>query len=166
MDDAYLFHQTPAACARDLIATLPLDPTDVLYEPFKGEGAFYDAFPADSQRLWTEITQGRDYKDMTDSYDWVITNPPFQLETTGRRVNAFWELLNYFSDRARKGIAFLGNDNCFAALTPKRITQLQAKGWFIHAITVVSVKKWRGRYFWVVFRKAPCPFYNALTTNY
>jgi hypothetical protein len=165
MDDAYHFHQTPADCARDLVATLPLEPTDVLYEPFKGEGAFYNAFP-DSPRLWSEITQGRDYKDMTDPYDWVITNPPFRLEGATGRVNAFWELLNYFSDRARKGIAFLGNDNCFATLTPKRITQLQAKGWFIHSITVVSIKKWRGRYFWVVFRKQPSPFYNALTTNY
>ena len=81
--DIYLLHQTPGECAKDLIAKLPLLPGDRVIEPFKGEGAFYDSFPAFVTKDWAELEQGRDYKDISGEYDWVITNPPFQVETGG-----------------------------------------------------------------------------------
>ena len=151
---AYLFHQTPEELAKALLAKLPIQPTDRLYEPFKGEGAFYNNFPIANPKDWSEITQGRDYKDYTGTYDWVITNPPFRLENdTGKRENAFWKLLNYYTERAEKGIAFLGNDACFCTLTPKRMHILRQRGWGITKVVVCGIKKWRGRYFFLVFQK-------------
>jgi hypothetical protein len=164
--ETYEFHQTPSECARDLLQNMNFDPTDILYEPFKGEGAFYNNFPVENPKLWTELEEGRDYKDMTEEYDWVLTNPPFRLETGGQRVNAFWFLVDYFSQRARKGIAFLGNDACFGTLTPKRLNILKERGWSITTLTVCSIKKWRGRYFWIVFEKKESTFYKHLLPNY
>jgi hypothetical protein len=151
---AYLFHQTPEELAKALIAKLPIQPTDWLYEPFKGEGAFFNNFPQANPKDWSEIKFGRDYKDYQLPYDWVITNPPFRLENPdGKRKNAFWQLLDYYSQKAEKGIAFLGNDVCLSTLTPKRMALLRQRGWNITKVVVCGIKKWRGRYFFVVFEK-------------
>lgn len=154
-EEAYLFHQTPRECARDLMAYVPLVPNDIVYEPFKGEGAFFDVFPDNCVKVWTEIRYGLDYKTMTSPVDWVITNPPFQLDEGGTRENAFWKLLDYFTQRANKGVAFLCNDRCFSALTPKRVKVIQERGFQLIKMVIVNVKKWRGRYYFLVFAKQP-----------
>lgn len=153
-NETYMLHQTPPTLAALLVNTLPLDPSDILYEPFKGEGAFYNAFPTHNEKDWAEIRQGRDYKDHTAAYDWVITNPPFSIHNGKKLVNSFWPLLDYFSQHARKGIAFLANDRCFSTFTPLRLELLKQRGWALTALTTCNVKKWRGRYYFVVFQKA------------
>lgn len=163
--ETYLFHQTPAECAKDLLAFISLQPNDKVIEPFKGEGAFYNNFPNYVHKEWAELEQGRDYKDISGEYDWVITNPPFRLQTGNKRVNSFWFLLDYFSTRAKKGIAFLGNDTCFSTLTPKRMALLKQRGWSITKIIVCSIKKWRGRYFFIILEKKD-GFFHYLSTNY
>ena len=165
-DDTYFFHQTPAELARDLITFLPIAPTDRLYEPFKGEGAFYNAFPEENPKHWAEITEGRDYETDTTEYDWVITNPPFCLITNGKKVNSFWFLLDYYTQRAKKGVAFLANDRCFSTLTPKRMKLLEDRGWSITKSIVSSVKKWRGRYYFFVVEKKPSSTFCFLPENY
>lgn len=164
-NDTYLFHQTPNECAKDLLSLLSIHDNDILYEPFKGEGSFYNNFPATNPKLWSELKEGIDYTTIQEPYDWVITNPPFKMDTGTKRINSFWFLLDYYSLRARKGIAFLGNDMCFSALTPKRIQLLKDRGWGITRITVCSIKKWRGRYFFIVLEKKPTIF-DCLLTNY
>jgi hypothetical protein len=165
-DEKYLFHQTPVDLAAKLVQSLPLLPTDRLYEPFRGEGAFYNSFPATNPKDWSEITMNRNYIDYTLEYDWVITNPPFKLNNGVKEINAFWTLVDYYTDRAKKGVAFLGNDSCFGTLTPKRLQHLADKGWSVETITVCSVKKWRGRYFFIVFTKRPVGFYKYLVDNF
>lgn len=163
MDDkTYLLHQTPFECARDLMRYVPLEAGDKVVEPFKGEGAFYNNFPDFVEKDWAEIKEGKDYKDLPDDYDWVITNPPFQLE---KGKNTFWFLLDYYSTRAKKGIAFLGNDTCFSTLTPRRMQLLHERGWSITKLVVSSIKKWRGRYFFFVLEKRQ-GFVEFLLPNY
>lgn len=165
-DATYYLHQTPADLARDLIPFLPLTPSDRLYEPFKGEGAFYDSFPEENPKHWTEITEGLDYEADTSEYDWVISNPPFCLMKNGKKVNAFWFLIDYFTQRAKKGIAFLANDGCFGTLTPRRIKLLEDRGWSITKTVVSSVKKWRGRYYFIIIEKKPPTVFCHLLPNY
>ena len=164
--NAYAFHQTPVALAQALISLVPLEPHDTLYDPFKGEGAFYDHFPEGHSKDWSEITQGRNYEDYLGEYDWVITNPPFQLEKRGKRVNSIWLLLDYYSQRAKKGIAFLCNDNLPSTLTPRRIAILEGRGFFIESIVVCNVKRWRGRYFFIILRKGAKPFMTGLLGSF
>jgi hypothetical protein len=167
MTDAYQFHQTPADLAKDLLKFVPIQPGEKLYEPFKGEGAFFDNFPADNPKDWSEIEQGRDYKDFKGEYDWVITNPPFRLEDeTGRRVNSFWYLLDFYSKSAKKGIAFLGNDRCFCTLTPKRQEILKSRGFVLTKVVVCNVKKWRGRYFFFVLERGDTSNFTYLRDTY
>ena len=97
--ETYLLHQTPKDLAKDLIALVPLKEGDRVIEPFRGEGAFYDNFPSNTVKDWAEIEKDKDYTVLED-YDWVITNPPFRLETGSKRVNSFWYLLDYYSMQA------------------------------------------------------------------
>ena len=164
-DDTYMFHQTPYDCARDLLQYIDFEDGDKVIEPFRGEGAFYNQFPDNVNKDWAEIREGKDYRDIANDYDWVITNPPFKLQIGTKKVNTFWFLLDHFTQHARKGVAFLGNDYCLGTLTPKRLEILKARGWNITKCVVCSIKKWRGRYFFCVFEKKQ-GFFHHLLTNY
>jgi len=156
-DDIYYFHQTPESLCKELIKHIPdLLPTDTIFEPFAGEGAWLKAFP-EVNVIQTELEQGTDYKSIdldAEKVDWVITNPPFKLdnEKGKRQENAFFKLADYFAGKTKKGFAFLGNDYCLSAFTPVRLKKLKEKGVYIYKIVVCSVKKWRGRYFFIIFK--------------
>jgi hypothetical protein len=165
--DTYNFHQTPSDLAKDLIALLPLQQTDVLCEPFKGEGAFYNNFPSDNPKVWAEIRQQKDYTQITEPYDWVITNPPFRLDNQeGRARNAVAELLLYFLQRARKGVAFLVSDYGLGTLTPRRRKEIEALGFNLTSMTMCQIKKWRGRYYFLVFTKSQQTCLSYLENGY
>jgi hypothetical protein len=160
-DDAYYLHQTPTELALKLIEYVPIDPTDTAWEPFKGEGAFYDAFHEKTPHVyWTEIEEGRDYKDFSYNVDWIVTNPPFQ---TG---GSFSKLLLELAPRCHKGMALLGNDYCLSALTPKRIRILASHGLYLSKIVSCNIKKWRGRYYMMVFTRLKSPDIDFLEGYY
>lgn len=164
-EQTYLFHQTPPALAKKLIEYVPLIEGDRVYEPFKGEGAFYSNFPTNTINLWAEIKYGRDYKDIS-GYDWVITNPPFRITDDNTRINGFWLTLDYFTRFAKKGVAFLFNKKCLEALTPRRLEILQQRGFYVQKIVVCAVKKWAGRYYFLILQKQPTPFLTYLRETY
>jgi hypothetical protein len=166
-DETYFFHQTPATLCKKLIDITPLQPNDRVLEPFRGEGAWYNNFPEFVNADWCEIEDGRDYRDYDKEYDWVISNPPFKLNIEdGKRENSFFKIIKYFSERAKKGMAFLGNDFCFSVLTPKRLQELNARGWYIHNIVVSCIKAWRGRYYYIIFKREPSNFYKYIDGVY
>ena len=164
--DTYLLHQTPRSLATDLIALTPLGDGDVVLEPFRGEGAFYDALPACVEKHWCERELGRDYTDFAGRLDWVISNPPYRLDVEDKRINALWLLLDYFSVRVEKGIAFLINDKCLSSLTPRRLELLHQRGLHLVKMVVCSVKKWRGRYYYLIFQKGESGAFTHLLKNY
>ena len=169
-NDFYYLEQTPHILAKDLIASLDLGEGLNLLEPFKGEGAFYDQFPTNCFKDYAEIEEGRDYKTTNFHFqriDWVITNPPFRItDEKDKSVNSFYPLLDYYAERVSTGIAFLSNDKCFSTLTPVRLKALRDKGWFLSKVLVCAVKKWRGRYFWIVFTRTPSDTFRQLDGNY
>lgn len=66
-------------------------PSGRLLEPFKGEGAFFDALslvPGDVTLDWCEISLGKDFLKYEHEVDWIITNPPFE-ELTKMMDKAF-----------------------------------------------------------------------------
>lgn len=160
--DLYLFHQTPKELAIELIKNVPLKDGDKVVEPFAGEKAFYNNFPEYVIKDYAEIKENRDYTTLVEDYDWVITNPPFRIENK----NCFWDILSYYSLRTRVGIAFLCNDKCFSSLTPIRLTIMKERGWYINKIVICNVKKWRGRYYFIIFQKIPNNFIEYLSTSY
>ena len=166
-DETYYFHQTPESACIELIKEIPLEENDRVLEAFRGEGAFYNNLPPFVIRDWCEILEGRDFKDYIEPIDCVVSNPPFRLESKTGRVNSFYYLIDYYASRVNKGIAFLGNDSCFSTLTPKRLHELQEKhNLHIHKIIVCNIKKWRGRYFFIIFKKGSSEFYKYIIGNH
>lgn len=70
---------TPPKLAREIVSSLDILPSDRLLEPFRGDGAFYDAFPENNPKDWCEISEGRDFFQYTKQADWIITNPPYSI---------------------------------------------------------------------------------------
>ena len=68
-DETYYFHQTPSDLCKELIELVPLEPADIVLEPFKGEGGFFNNFPDFVKMKWCEIEDGKDYKDFTEYVD-------------------------------------------------------------------------------------------------
>jgi hypothetical protein len=162
-DDTYYFHQTPNELAKQLIKFIPFDNDDKVLEPFKGEGSFYNNFPDNVQKDFCEIEEGLDYKDYDKEIDWVISNPPFKINDK----NSVFPLTKFYANKVKKGIAFLVSDYGLCTLTPIRLKELnETYGLFIHKIIVCSIKKWRGRYFFIIFKKQLCEFYTYIEGNF
>ena len=52
---------TPLKLAIQAIATIPIAPQDVLYDPWRGGGVFYDNFPTANHKFYSEIREGIDF---------------------------------------------------------------------------------------------------------
>ena len=91
-----------------------------------------------------EIDDGMDFFEWNKKMDWVVGNPPFDLQK---------QFLEKASEVAQQGIAFLGNINFWNGLTPKRWQKLQDKGFFLQKIIIVQDKRWFGRYYYLIFTK-------------
>jgi hypothetical protein len=171
-DETYYFHQTPEELCKKLVAFIPdMKPTDTVFEPFAGEGSWLRAFSAEQNIIQTELQHGTDYKSIdlkNVSVDWVITNPPFRIENEkGKLVNSFYYLCDYFAGKTNKGFAFLGNDYCLSTLTPIRLKNLyEKKGVYIYKIVVCNIKKWRGRYFFIIFKNRSCSQLNEVRERF
>ena len=75
--------------------------------------------------------------------------------------------MEYFAPRVRKGIAFLGNDICFSTLTPNRLKLLKdTYGLSVEGYKVCSVKRWRGRYFFITITKTPNSHIGYIEGNF
>ena len=147
-DDKYYLNQTPPELCLRLIEYVPIDREDTAWEPFSGEKSFYNAIRKKTQKVtWSELEDGIDYKDIEGQFDWVVSNPPFN------GTGSFAKLLLELADRVNKGIAFLGNQYCFTSLTPKRLKKLEDKGLYLSRIVVCNIKKWYGKYYFIVFTR-------------
>ena len=162
-DDEYHLHQTPPELCLRLIDFVPITFGDTVFEPFRGEGAFYNAIRKKTQNVsWAEIEEGIDYRDISGQFDWVVTNPPFKID--GRP--SFGRLLMELSSQCKKGFAYLGNDYCLTGLTTSRLHKLEEKGLYLHKIVICNVKKWRGRYYFVIFTRDKNPAFEYLRESF
>ncbi|WP_139135052.1 hypothetical protein [Magnetovibrio blakemorei] len=105
---------TPVPLAKFLIEYL--NPTGRVLDPCRGNGAFYDNFPAGCEKLYCEITEGKDFFDFHEPVDWIITNPPYSTPV----LRAF--LTHSF--RISNNVAFLINETALGLrLTVKLILE-------------------------------------------
>ena len=91
-----------------------------------------------------EIDEGKDFLKYDKKVDWVVGNPPYKF---------CWEFFEKAFDIANKGVGFLISINMFNKFTPKRLEEIKNKGFTMRKIAVVSVKRWYGRYYFVIFTK-------------
>jgi hypothetical protein len=165
-DDTWRFHQTPYKLAKDLISQIDFTDIKNIYEPFAGENAFYNNFPNNIPKFRSEIEDGEDFKEFDiegNQIQTIITNPPFKI--AGK--NVFFNLIMYFFNyKSIENVYFLCNDYCFGSLTPARRKVMEDEGIYITEITTCSVRKWRGRYYFVHFSRNKNDTFKYLLENY
>lgn len=153
-DERYFNTQTPPELAKQLIDKIPLVKGDVVWEPFAGEGAFFNNFPAYVHKDWCELRRGRDFFRYTKPVDWVITCPPFN-DDDHKSKSYVWGILSHLleKDLVRKGMAFLLNKECYMSLTPLRIEKLEKHGYTIRKHVVCNLRMFRGRFMFVIITR-------------
>jgi len=138
-------HYTPEQLAIYLIGKVNIQNNDLVLDPSAGVNkVFYNNFPTKNKQ-YCEIHEGKDFLfSWFEQVDWIITNPPFHL---------FWRYVEHSSELTRKGFAFLSSSNSLLSFTPKRLSILAKRGFSLTHMEIVNVKKWFGRYYFVIFEK-------------
>jgi len=127
---------TPKKLAKILISLVPLKKFDIVLDPAKGKGVFFNNFPDDIINQATD-----DFFSFTKKQNWLITNPPY---------SKLDKWLQHSCEIATKGFAYLlGLHN----LTPRRIEMCEKMGFKITAIHLCKVFKWFGISAFIIWRK-------------
>ena len=141
-------HYTPEELCKTLVQLVDISPDDILLEPFMGDGAFYNHFPEENIKDWCEITKGRDFLEYEGVCDIIITNPPYADCGLGCMD---WVFKCF--ECASKTVGILLSIKVFNSFTPLRLQKIQEKGWNITKIHICNVKKWYGRYYFIIFEQ-------------
>lgn len=133
--------------AKYLLGLINFKDGDVVIEPCKGDGAFYNALPSNVKKEWCEINEGKDFLNYDQPVDITLSNPPF----VPRKL--FWSFMTKSMDITKREIYWLINISSLNVFTPKRLDEMKSKNWFIESFHVVADKRWFGRYVWVKISK-------------
>jgi hypothetical protein len=137
-------HYTPPNLAARLVSFVPLRKDDAVLDPAAGANRVFARHFGVHRRMECEIAAGSDFLAMPLVYDWAITNPPYHL---------LWRFIEKAARESRKGFAFLVNINGFNSLTPRRLRLLAEQQFSLRHLHVCQVRRWFGRYYFVVFAK-------------
>ena len=125
---------TPSVLARELIEKVPLLEGDVLCDAFAGipgNQPFLQNFPPGNPAYWMEIREDLDAFKCKDTWDWIITNPPFS------EIN---KVLEYSCWSCRKGFAYILPNH---GLSNRRIKACEDRGFrIIKLISFPNPKSW------------------------
>ena len=149
------FIMTKPSMAKHLLSRIDFQPEDIICDPGKGDGAFFNNFPKDYPKVWFEINDGKDYLgDEIINVDYTISNPPF----VPRKL--FWGFMVRAMETTKKKIFWLLNLQSMNVFTPRRLQEMKDKGWFITSQYIVADKRWYGRYAFVEIGKSDVGYYN------
>ena len=112
------FVYTKPEMAKDLINTITFKDGDVVMEPCKGNGAFYNQLPNNVVKLYCELQEGINYLLDEREVDITISNPPF----VPRKL--FWEFHKRAMKNTRREIYWLINFQSFNVFTTKRLNEI------------------------------------------
>jgi len=138
---------TKPEMAKYLIGLIDFKDGDIVIEPCRGDGAFYNNLPDNVIKEWCEINQDRDFLEYQGKVDICLSNPPF----VPRKL--FWSFMQKSMEITNRQIYWLINIASLNVFTPNRLNEMRTKGWFIQSFHVVNDKRWYGRYVWVKIGK-------------
>lgn len=123
---------TPIELAKKCVPFVPFEKGDLVLDPARGSGVFYNNFPDYVDKDWCEIDEGREFMLYNHQVDWVVTNPPYS-ELNDWLVKA--------CQISRKGFAYLVH---LHSITPKRLELIDGYGFGLTFIHLVKVFQWFG----------------------
>jgi hypothetical protein len=135
-----------------LIECVPYYQTgDLVYDPFYGQGAYYnlyDEFFPNCRKEFTEIAMGKDFFDYKGKPDIVVSNPPFSLMK---------KVLDRLIELRPKCISLvMGTLN----MTPSRLRLMHEAGYTLVSHRVERVSNWFAETYlvtWILKERSPYP---------
>lgn len=133
-------YSTPMELVKDMIKYMDQywQDGDLVLDPCRGDGRFYNNLPSNVSKDWCEISEGRDFYEYDRPVDWIIGNPPFA------KVRRWWE---HSFKLARKGVCYI-NSMFGGVLRPLSTTTsagyVADQGFYIANISAVNVPQWFG----------------------
>jgi hypothetical protein len=138
--------ETPIETVKECLARIQFSPEDTVIDAGSGfNKVWFNEIPVKNKKEF-EVREGNDFTKETERVDWVVGNPPF---------HEWLAFLFKSSEICNKGFAFLINHTRLNQLTPRRLSLLQERGWYLNRFHIIEVKKWFGRYYFLVFTKEP-----------
>jgi len=131
---------TPIPLVKKHIEMIDNKSTDVWFDPFYGEGAYYENFP-EGNHHWTEIVLKKDFFDFNTKIDIICSNPPYSIidNILKKSIELNPRIISYL----------IGVNN----LTTRRIEIMEKAGYGLTRIHMTKIYKWFGMSFIVVFEK-------------
>jgi len=142
---------TPATAVASHLEVIEALPGDKWFDPFKGKGAYYDAFPTQNKD-WCEITDGKDFFQYTDPVDVIVSNPPYSVID---------KVLEHSIALKPRVISYLiGQGN----LTARRVEKMNLAGYGLKKVKMLKIFEWYGLSYIVVFEKGAenCILYDRV----
>jgi hypothetical protein len=137
--------QTPESLCKVIIARMNWSRGELVMEPARGLGNFYDNLPPYVIKYWCEIEDGRDFFQCETVVDTIITNAPYKDRASGR--NLVIPFLEHSFRLAQRRVIFLVNLQTFNSMNPNRLRRWDEMGWAWSKLSIYSPKKWWGRYY-------------------
>jgi hypothetical protein len=122
---------TPTAVARTHIASIASEPGDIWYDPFAGQKIYYNNFPGE-HKLWTEISEGKDFFTFQEHVDIICSNPPYSM------IDAVLDKTIALNPRVFSYLLLEGK------MTPKRLELINKAGYGMTGMYMCKVFAWYG----------------------
>ena len=154
------FEYTNNEMAKYLISTIKFKDNDIVIEPCKGGGAFYNNLPNNIIKKYCEIKENKDYLLFNEMVDVTLSNPPF----VPRKL--FWSFMLNAMKTTRREIYWLINMRSLEVFTKNRMEEIKKNEWYLQSMKILSDKRWRGRYVWCKFTKEPNDFFTCCNIGF
>jgi hypothetical protein len=122
---------TPELVAQTHIKSLETKIGDVWFDPFKGKGVYYNNFPT-ANKIWTEISEGKDFFTFEGKVDIICSNPPYSNMD---------DVLKKCVELKPRIISFLLLEG---KITPKRMEFINNAGYGLTGMYMCKVFAWYG----------------------
>jgi hypothetical protein len=132
---------TPEPLAKMLIQTHSNKPEYIWYDPFKNTGNFYNNYPAENEKDWSEIQDNKDFFKYNKPVDIIASNPPYSC------IDKVFE--HTFKICKHECGYLIGIHN----LTPNRIEKANKAGFYLKYIQMFKVYNFFGMSIYVIFSK-------------
>jgi len=132
---------TPKPVAELMIEFCNIQENEIVLDPCKGGGVFYDNLPNNCIKKYCEIEEGIDFLEFNEKVDLIIGNPPYSI----------WnKWIEHTIKLNPKKICYIMNS---FNLTDKRVLYLIENGYNISKFHILKIQWWFGYSFIVIFEK-------------
>ena len=135
---------TPESLVIGLLKLVPYSKNDFVVDAGSGFNKVWYKNIKSNNKEEIELDDGNDFLDYNKKVDWVVGNPPFTL---------FIKFLFKSAEICDKGFGFLTNHSRINQITPKRLNDLEDKGFYLSKIHIFGCVDWFGRYYFLLFTK-------------